>query len=427
VRGLTPTVRLAAILAGIALAALIVPVWLAVAAAVALLAAAGADGWTVRRPPAVERAVGSVLSRGRVSELRAWARRDDARRVLLRQPARAGVHIVNPVGVQALTASVIPHRRGRHQLPGMASASVGPLGLARVHHPAGAATSLAVYPDLVSARALIARLRRQLAGHPGRLARGPLGLGTDFESVRDYTPDDDLRQLNWRATARLGRPMSNQYRLERDRDVMCLLDTGRLMTAATGVIARGASGAPATMLDAALDAATVLALAADELGDRCGAIAFDAEVRRAVAPSHLSGRQVIEALFDVAATPVDSDFELAFTRVGRSRRALVAVFTDLVDEAAARSLLAAIPMLSRRHTVVVASVSDPALAAAASEHDRSRRGLAAALVARDVLAARAAAASVLRRAGALVVEAPAEQLPERCLDAYLRAKSYARA
>src|SRR5690349_22529174 len=45
-----------------------------------------------------------------------------------------------------------------------------------------------------------------------------LGIGTDFESVRDYAPDDDVRQVNWRATARVGRPMSNQYRIDQDRD-----------------------------------------------------------------------------------------------------------------------------------------------------------------------------------------------------------------
>src|SRR5207253_8103026 len=49
-------------------------------------------------------------------------------------------------------------------------------------------------------------------------ARGPLGLGTEFELIREYEPDDDIRQVNWRATARLGRPMSNQYRLEQDRE-----------------------------------------------------------------------------------------------------------------------------------------------------------------------------------------------------------------
>jgi uncharacterized protein (DUF58 family) len=181
-----------------------------------------------------------------------------------------------------------------------------------------------------------------------------------------------------------------------------------------------------TMLDASLDAVALLALAADELGDRCGAIAFDDAIRRAVAPSHRSARQVIESLFDLEATPVDSDFERAFQRVGRSRRALVAVFTDLVDEAAARSLTEAIPMLARRHAVVVASPSDPALEAALAGPGSTAFDAARRLVALDVLDARAAAAAKLRRSGAIVIEAPAGELADRCLRAYLEAKARAR-
>ena len=70
--------------------------------------------------------------------------------------------------------------------------------------------------------------------------------------------------------------MSNQYRIERDRDVVCVVDCGRLMAAPL---------ADRTRLDAALDAAVAVAAVADELGDRCGVIAFDGEVLRSPAPA----------------------------------------------------------------------------------------------------------------------------------------------
>jgi uncharacterized protein (DUF58 family) len=412
-----PTIRTAAILAGIALVALLVPVWAAVAAVIAVLAAAAADAWAVRRPPRVDRDLSPALSRGVATRFEVAAVAGDRRRVLLRQPATPALKLDRETDVGEFAGSLLPRRRGRHVLPGVASASVGPLGLARVNHPSGEAVAVPVYPDLVTAHALIARLRRELAGHPGKLARGPLGLGTDFESIREYTPDDDIRQLNWRATARMGRPMSNQYRIERDRDLVCLLDTGRLMAAPIGT---------RTMLDASLDAITMLALAADELGDRCGAIAFDETIRRVLAPAHLSGRRVIESLFDLEAAPVDSDFERAFQRVGRSRRALVAVFTDLVDAAAARSLTEAIPMLARRHVVLVVSATDPGLEQVALASPATVLEAASALVALDVLEARAGAVAKLARAGATVIEAGAGELPERCLRAYLEAKARAR-
>ena len=135
---------------------------------------------------------------------------------------------------------------------------------------------------------------------------------------------------------------------------------------------------------------------------------------------------MIESLFDLEPAPLDSDFERAFRRVGRSRRALVAVFTDLVDEAAARSLVEAVPMLARRHVVLVVSAVDPALERAALAEPSTTLEAAGGLVALDVLDARATAAATLTRAGATVIEAPARELADRCLRAYLDAKVRAR-
>lgn len=412
-----PTVRAAALLAVIACSGLILAPPIVIAAALILVAAAGADAWAVREAPAIERTLGRVLSRGAPSPLSVRVATFDHRRVLLRQPATPDLAVDVETSRNQLRGWVVPRRRGRHGLPAVASASLGPLGLARVHHRSSSVEYVRVYPDLAAARALVLRLRSGAAGNPGGIARGPLGLGTDFESVRDYSPSDDIRQLNWRATARLGRPMSNQYRVERDRDVVCVLDSGRLMAAPIG---------SRTMLDAALDAVAVIALAADELGDRCGAVAFDAAIRRSLAPRHRGGSDVVEALFELEATTLDSDFELAFARVGGSRRAFVLVLSDLIDEAAARSLIAGMPMLARRHAVVVASAVDPALERLTTTPPSSPAQVASAVVALDVLEDRAAAALRLRRAGAEVLEARAEELAGRCLEAYLRAKARAR-
>jgi uncharacterized protein (DUF58 family) len=192
-----------------------------------------------------------------------------------------------------LDAMLVPRRRGRHRLPAVATRAVGPLGLGRWDHGAAGEAEVAVYPDVPAARRLALAVRQGRFGEQGRLRRGPLGLGTEFESVRDYSPDDDIRQVNWRVTARLERPMSNTYRVDQDRDVVVVVDAGRLMAALL------AGTPPLTRLDAALDAATAVALVADEMGDRCGSVAFDAEVRRRLPPRRRGGRAVVETLFDL--------------------------------------------------------------------------------------------------------------------------------
>ncbi len=207
---------------------------------------------------------------------------------------------------------------------------------------------LLVYPDVVAAHRIVVAIRRGQFRDPGLRARGPLGLGTDFESVRDYLPDDDVRQINWTASERTGRPMSNVYRIEQDRDVVCLLDAGRLMTAPLD--------ARTTRLDAAVDAVTMVALVADELGDRCGVTVFDGALRAQLRPRRSGGRAVVRAILDAEPTSVDSDYDLAFRTVSGGKRALILVFTDLVDTAAARALIESVPVLTRRHAVIVASV-----------------------------------------------------------------------
>jgi len=284
-------------------------------------------------------------------------------------------------------------------------------------HRPGTRAEVLVYPDLPAARRLAADVRRGRFRDDGLRRLGPLGLGTEFESVRDYSPDDDVRQVNWRATARLGRPMSNQYRVERDRDVICVVDCGRLMAAPF---------ADRTRLDSALDAAVAVAAVADVLGDRCGGIAFDAEVRRSLPPRRAGALDLVHAFYDLEPRPVESDYELAFQRVGGAKRALVLVFTDLLEESAARPLVDALPVLARRHAVAVASAADSDLETMIRTEPYRPGDVYRAAVALDVLAARERVAVELRRAGAVVIEAGPQQLGAACVKAYLRAKSVAR-
>jgi len=413
----SPRPRAAILLALIALAGLVVPLGVAALAALALLAAVGLDARAARRRPAVSRRLPSVLSRGVPARLTVEVDDPAAERLTLRQAAPPDLALHPQEARGGLSVEVVPRRRGRHRLPALGGRLDGPLGLSSWHHRWSEETEVLVYPDLPAARRIAVAVREARFRTEGQRSRGPLGLGTDFESVRDYVPDDDIRQVNWRATARLGRPMSNQYRVEQDRDVVCVVDCGRLMSAPLG---------DRTRLDEALDALTAVGLVADEVGDRCGAVAFDAAVRRRVKPRRNGGQAVIRALFDLEPAGVESDYELAFRAVGGGKRSLVLVLTDVLDEAAARSLIRAVPVLARRHLVIVASVADPDLELAVRSPPTVLLDVYAATAALDVLDARARAVAQMRRAGAEVIEPPAGSLSAGCVQAYLRAKARAR-
>jgi uncharacterized protein (DUF58 family) len=414
----SPTGRAAGLLGAAALSALALPLELALLAGVAVVSATVVDALLSRRTPETERSAPSILYRGVRSPLSlAPADPGAARGLRLRQPVPPDVRLEPSEADGRLDGVLTPLRRGRHELPRAALRHLGPLGLGCTYRRVLPSAELLVYPDLPAAWRLVLSVRQGRFRQAGRQTRGPLGLGTDFESVRDYLPDDDVRQINWPATSRLGRPMSNQYRVEQDRDVVCVLDTGRLMAAPLG---------DRTRLDAAVDAAVAVAAVADEVGDRCGAVAFDRELRRSVAPRRRGANAVVRALFDLEPTPVESDYELAFHAVGDSKRALVLVFTDLLEEAAARPLVAALPVLRRRHVVAIASVADTDLQQLIAREPSRTRDVYTAAAALDVLAARARVAAELRRAGADVIEAPPDRLGAACVQVYLRAKARAR-
>jgi uncharacterized protein (DUF58 family) len=410
------TVRAAVLYGACALAALAAPT-VALLAAVAVSAAFVVDAIVSRRRPVMHRRLPGALARGVPASLTLEAEPVGAGSLRLRQPLVPDVAVEPAEAEGHLDARVRAGRRGRHTLPSPAARTRGPLGLAAWYRRGGEPAEVLVYPDLPAAWRLVLAVRQGRFRDPGRLTRGPLGLGTDFESIRDYLPDDDIRQVNWRATARLGRPMSNQYRVEQDRDVVCMLDAGRLMAAPLG---------DRTRLDATVDAATAVALVADEVGDRAGVIAFDDRVRRRLPPARRGGDAVVRAVFDVEPTMVDSDYELAFRAVGSGKRAFVLVLTDLLEDAAAQPLLDAMPVLARRHAVVVAGVTDPDLEQMVDAPPRSPADVYTAAVALDVLDARARVVAQLRRAGADVVEARPDLLPNACVGAYLRAKARAR-
>ena len=414
---MSPTPFAGWVLAATALTALILPIPLAVALFLGVAVAVAADMWSVRTAPDVTRTLPRIVSRTVPAPITIEVA-DRAFTTFVRQPSLPDVSIAPQESPDRLEGTVTATRRGRHTLGPVHTRTIGVLRLGQAFHVHGDEHELLVYPDMPAAYRIAAAVRTGKFSEEGSRSRGPLGLGTEFESIRDYLPDDDIRQVNWRATARIGRPMTNQYRLEQNRDIIILIDAGRLMSAPVAE-AR-------TRMDAAIDAATSVAIVADQAGDRCGVIAFDGAILHDMTPTRSGGIAVVRRIFDVEPAASESDYEQAFRRVGSAKRAFVLVLTDVLDEAAAQSLLDSVATLAKRHAVVVASISDTEVEAAVSTAPTTEQGALRTLVAIDVLKERTRVMAQLRHRGAQVLEAPYEKFSAACVASYLRAKAAAR-
>jgi uncharacterized protein (DUF58 family) len=211
--------------------------------------------------------------------------------------------------------------------------------------------------------------------------------------------------------------MSNQWRVEQDREVICLVDCGRLMSSPIG---------NRTRLDAAVDAVAAISAVADELGDRVGVVAFDRTIRRNLSPRRSGGNAVVSAIFDLEPSLEEADYGLAFQTVASAKRSLLILQTDFLDSAAARPLIEATRILSRRHAVVVASILDDDLQQQVETEATSVAEAYRTAAALTVLEDRALVVRDLRSSGVEVVEAPLASLSSRCVGAYLRARARAR-
>ncbi|HYH62979.1 MAG TPA: DUF58 domain-containing protein [Solirubrobacterales bacterium] len=414
---MAPTPKVALFLALAGLSAFVVPPVFALIGALAILGAAGADAFLVRGSPRIQREAPEILSRGIPEALVVDATSRFAGTIRVRQPAPPDLDLAEAESDAPLRSQLVARRRGRHVLPAAAARTEGPLRLGAWYHRGGGEAEVRVYPDLPAARRIATSVRRSRFRDQGLRGRGPLGLGTEFERVRDYSPDDDIRQVNWLATARMDRPMSNDYRVEQDRDLIAVLDAGRLMASPIG---------DATRLDVAMDAFCSLAAVADEVGDRFGALVFDSEVRRYLPPARGGGALAVNTLFDIEPEAVDSDYVRAFQRVEAAKRAWVVVFTDLLEEVAARSLIEGVPVLARKHSVAVATARDPDIEAALTTAPSEPLDAYRTAVALDVSEARRRVGVRLSHAGAQLVEAEASALGAATVSAYLRAKARAR-
>jgi uncharacterized protein (DUF58 family) len=325
-----------------------------------------------------------------------------------------------PAGERRRVATTLrPTRRGDRPADRVTVRAVGPLGLAGRQGSHVVPWRLRALPPFTSRKHLPSRLAR-LRELDGRSAVRVRGQGTEFDALREYVDGDDVRSIDWRATARAADVMVRTWRPERDRHVLLVLDTGRTAAGRVG---------DAPRLDAAMDAALLLAALAARAGDRVDLLAYDRTVRARVEGVPATGLlpALVQAMAPLEATLVEPDYRgMVSTVLGRvSRRSLVVLLTALDTAPVEEGLLPVLAQLTRRHRVVLASVSDPRveeMARARGEADAVYDAAAAERTRAD----RHRVAGLLARLGVEVVDAPPDRLAPDLADRYLALKAAGR-
>ncbi|MDH6181655.1 uncharacterized protein (DUF58 family) [Microbacteriaceae bacterium SG_E_30_P1] len=334
---------------------------------------------------------------------------------------------VPPGERRSRTFTLQPFRRGERGTRHVTIRSFGPLRLWARQATLSAPGALLVLPPFNSRKHLPSRLARlrELDGATSVMVRGQ---GTEFDSLRDYVRGDDVRSIDWRATARRNDPTSadgrrlvvRTWRPERDRRVVILIDSGRTSAARIDNEPR---------IDTAFESALLLAALASGAGDRVDLVIFDRRVRGRVqgaTGAELLSRMVT-SMAPVEPELIDMDWSSVpgIVRSVTSHSALVVLATAIDAPGASRGLLSVLPQLTRKHTVVVSSVTDPAVLEATLQRG-TRDEVYDAAAAERALLDQARVATAIRQLGGDVVTGSPQDLPPALADRYIALKAAGR-
>ncbi|HTY22951.1 MAG TPA: DUF58 domain-containing protein [Desulfomonilaceae bacterium] len=315
------------------------------------------------------------------------------------------------------TYKLQPNERGDAEFGNIHFWLPGPMGLTWKHGASEGRHKVKCYPGLAMMDKGRMAPYRLTAQDMVRSVRQK-GEGTEFDSLRDYIVGDDARLIHWSTSARKGKPMVRQNRIQRSQTIFLVLDTGRMMTAR--VLGK-------TKFDYGLNAALLLTRSALELGDNVGVTAIAREILCFLPPSkgprHFG--RILDATYALEPQLEEPRFYLALSDVSRKlrTRSLVVIFTDLIDERASLGLIRYNLGLVPRHLPLVVVMSDNEVvrvadAFPAQERDLYRQGVAA-----EVLNRREQLLAKLRSSGVMVIDTEPDKISSALLDRYLDIKA----
>jgi uncharacterized protein (DUF58 family) len=310
-----------------------------------------------------------------------------------------------------------PTARGSYDFGGVAGRIRSRLGLVwrQVRWPLE--TVVRVYPNIEEARKneLYAHRNREIAVGLRRMRYK--GQGREFESLREFVTGDEIHHISWMATARRGKMMTREYRVERSQNIVVMLDTGRLMTARIGELSK---------LDHAINAALSIAYVAIAGGDNVGLMTFGRRVQTYLPPSRSRDQMsaILESLYAVEPQMIEPSYGRAFNflTVNCRRRSLVVILTDLVDQEASAELLARTRQLIPRHLPLIVTIGDSDLRALLKTIPESTADVYRQSVAEELVRQREEALRRITHAGGLALDVPVGRLSFELVNKYLEVK-----
>ena len=207
---------------------------------------------------------------------------------------------------------------------------------------------LPVYPSFIQMRKyeLLAIHNRLTAGGIKKIRR--IGQTAEFDNIKEYVAGDDIRTVNWRATARREKLMVNKYQDEKSQPMYCLVDMGRNMKMPFDKMA---------LLDYAINASLVISNIAYIKNDKPGLITFTHQIHSFIAAERRNSqmRRIIETLYNQKTNYSESDYERLYLQIKRTinQRSLLLLFTNFESVSSLKRQLKYLKQIAKQHLLIV--------------------------------------------------------------------------
>lgn len=313
--------------------------------------------------------------------------------------------------------SVRPRRRGASEMPAAHFRFPTRLGLWNRHQVRSLLTPIRIYPDIraVYRYELMARQNR-LSEIGVRNVRMP-GQGREFERLREFRYGDEMRQVDWKATARQQQLISREFNVERNQNIVLLIDCGRFMRNESDGI---------SYLDRALNSAIMLSYIALGQGDNVALLAFSNRIERFIRPvrGKPGVQNILRSTYDLQASHNTADYSLALeylTTVQR-KRALVILITFVTDELQLRTIGESLRLRSLPYLPMCVLLQDVGLRTMADRIPETDLDAFHTAAAAQILTGQSHEVASLREEGILIVDTPPDLLTEKLINEYLSVK-----
>ena len=241
-----------------------------------------------------------------------------------------------------------PLKRGNYNFGALNVFVHSLLGLAVRRFKLDQDLNLPVYPSFIQMRKyefLAIHNRLQMAGIK-KIRR--IGNNSEFEQIKEYVQGDDYRTINWKATARKGDLMVNQFQDERSQNIYCIIDKGRMMKMPFEKL---------SLLDYSINAALALCNIAIRKSDKAGIITFNENKIQVLKADNRNSQMmhIADMLHQQKTRYLESNYEALYVQIRHliSQRSLCLLFTNFESLSSMQRNLKFLTGIARRHTLVV--------------------------------------------------------------------------